>query len=75
MSLFDEAMKQAREAAEIEEKATTRFEWEQIGNKYKRASALLASIDPKSPDFLPAREKIEVFKQKSEAAFAKMRSF
>ena len=75
MSLFDEALKQAQEADEIERKATTRFEWEQIGNKYKRASALLASIDSNSPDYTAAQERIEAFKKKSDVAFEKMKSF
>jgi len=75
ISLYDEALKQAQEAAEIEKKATTRFEWEQIGNKYKRASALLASIDSTSPDFKAAQEKISEFKQKSESAYEKMEKF
>lgn len=75
LSLFDEAMKQAQEAAEIEKKATTRFEWEQIGNKYKRASALLASIDAQNPDYAAAQEKVGVFKQKSDEAFEKMKKF
>ena len=75
LSLFDEALKQAQEAAEIERKATTKFEWEQIGNKYKRASALLASIDQKSPDYAAAQEKIAVYKQKSDDAFEKMKNF
>ena len=75
LSLFDEAIKQAQEAAEIERKATTKFEWEQIGNKYKRASALLASIDEKSPDYPAAQERIAVYKQKSDDAFEKMKTF
>jgi len=75
LSLFDEALKQANEAAEMERKATTRFEWEQIGNKYKRASALLDSIDKASPDFAQAQERISLFKQKSETAYEKMKNF
>lgn len=75
LSLFEEALKQAQEAAEIERKATTRFEWEQIGNKYKRASALFASIDSKSPDYVAAQERIDIFKQKSDEAFEKMKKF
>jgi serine/threonine protein kinase len=75
LSLYNEALKQAQEAAEIEKKATTKFEWEQIGNKYKRASALLASIDSANPDFKAAQERIDEFKQKSESAFEKMRDF
>jgi len=75
LSLFEEALKQAQEAAEIERKATTKFEWEQIGNKYKRASALLASIDAKSPDYAGAQERIDVYKKKSDDAFAKMKNF
>lgn len=74
-SLFDEAIKQAQEAAEIEKKATTKFEWQEIGNKYKRASALLASIDAKSPNYAAAQDKIGVYKQKSEAAFEKVKNF
>ena len=75
LSLFDEALKQVQEAAEIERKATTKFEWQEIGNKYKRASALLASIDQKSPDYAAAQEKIAVYKQKSDDAFEKMKNF
>jgi serine/threonine protein kinase len=75
LSLYAEALKQAQEAAEIEKKATTKFEWEQIGNKYKRAAALLASIDSKSPDFTAAQPKIDEFRQKSESAYKKMQSF
>ncbi len=75
ISLYDEALKQAQEATEIEKKATTKFEWEEIGNKYKRASALLASIDSASPDFKAAQEKIDEFKQKSAIAYEKMEKF
>ena len=75
ISLFDEAIKQAQEAAEIERKATTKFEWEQIASKYKRASALLASIDKQSPDYAAAQERVTVFKQKSDEAFEKVKSF
>jgi len=75
LSLYDEALKQAQEAAEIEKKATTKFEWQEIGNKYKRASALLASIDSASPDFKAAQEKIDEFKQKSASAYEKMEKF
>jgi len=75
LSLYNEALKQAQEAAEIEKKATTRFEWEEIGNKYKRAYALLASIDSANPDFKAAQEKISEFKQKSDSAYEKMEKF
>jgi serine/threonine protein kinase len=75
LSLYGEAMKQVQEAAEIEKKANTKFEWEQIGNKYKRAAALLASIDKQSADYGAAQAKIDEYKQKSEVAFQKMQSF
>jgi serine/threonine protein kinase len=74
-SLYGEAMKQAQEAADIEKNATTRFEWEQIGNKYKRAAALLASIDSKSPEYDTAQPKIGEYREKSEQAYKKMQSF
>lgn len=72
-SVYDEAVKQAQEAAEIEKKATTKFEWEEIGNKYKRAFALMASIQQSSPEYARAQEKIGEYKQKSEFAYQKMR--
>ncbi|MBS1796093.1 MAG: protein kinase [Acidobacteria bacterium] len=71
-SLYAEALKQAQEAAELERRATTRFEWEQIANKYKRALALLATIDKSSPDYEPAQQKLDQFKQKSDLANQKL---
>lgn len=71
-SLFEEAEKQAAEAQKLEARATTKFDWEEIGNKYKRASALLASIDTASPDYSKAREKIDHYRQKAESAFEKI---
>lgn len=70
-SLYNEAIKQAQEAAQIERKATTKFEWEEVGNKYKRAFALLSSIDSTSPEYASAQERIDEYKRKSDYAFQK----
>lgn len=67
-SLYEEATKQAEEAAVKEKTATTKFEWEEIGNKYKRAYGLLASIEATSPDYAKAQAKIEEYKQKAAVA-------
>jgi serine/threonine protein kinase len=68
---YQEALAQAAEAAKIEKKATTRFEWEEIGNKYKRASTLLAAVHQSSPDYADAQSKINDYKQRSDDAFQK----
>lgn len=70
---YQEALSQAAEASKIEKKATTRFEWEEIGNKYKRASTLLASVHESSPDYVDAQAKIADYKQRSDSAFQKAR--
>ncbi|HEX8247770.1 MAG TPA: protein kinase [Pyrinomonadaceae bacterium] len=70
---YQEALAQAAEAAKIEKKATTKFEWEEIGNKYKRASTLLAALHESSPDYADAQSKIADYKQRSDNAFQKAR--
>lgn len=68
---YQEALAQAAEASKIEKKATTKFEWEEIGNKYKRASTLLAAVHQSSPDYADAQTKINDYKQRSDNAFQK----
>lgn len=67
-NLYEEAVRQAEEAQFKEKNATTKFEWEEIGNKYKRAYGLLASIEQSSPEYSRAQEKIEEYKQKAQIA-------
>ncbi|MEP6903915.1 MAG: serine/threonine-protein kinase [Actinomycetota bacterium] len=69
--LFEEAIKQAEEARVKEKSATTKFEWEEIGNKYKRAYGLLSTIDQSSSYYGKAQEKLSQFKQKADDAFQK----
>lgn len=71
VSAYQEALEQAGEAEKIEKKATTKFEWEEIGNKYKRAAMLLESINQDSPDYANALAKNAEFKKRSESAFVK----
>jgi serine/threonine protein kinase len=70
---YQEALAQASEASKIERKAMTKFEWEEIGNKYKRASTLLASVHESSADYTDAQAKIADYKQRSDNAFQKAR--
>jgi serine/threonine protein kinase len=67
--LFEEAENQATEAGEKEKRATTKADWDEIGNQYKRAYTLLSSIDEKSPEFARAVERMSWYQQKSETAF------
>jgi serine/threonine protein kinase len=71
ISLYDEALKQAEEAQKKEKTATTKFEWEEIANKYKRAFALLTTIDQASPNYGQAQAKIKEFQEKAELADAR----
>lgn len=70
---YQEALTQAAEAARMERRATTKFEWEEIGNKYKRAAALLASVHESNPDYGEAQAKVADYKQRSDSAFQKAR--
>lgn len=71
LDVYEEANKQADEAKGKEAKATTKFEWNEIGNQYKRAYLLLASLEESHPNYKDARELIENYKQQSENAFKK----
>ncbi len=67
-TIYDEAEKQVEEARTMEKTATTKFEWEEISNKYKRAYNLLVSIDSSNPNYEKAQIKITEYKQKAEFA-------
>ncbi len=69
--LYEEAVKQAEEAQIKEKSATTKFEWEEIGNKYKRAYSLLSTIDQSSSSYWKAQEKLSQYRQKADYAFQK----
>lgn len=71
LSLYNEALKQAEEAQAKERKASTKFEWEEIRNNYKRAYGLLGSIDQASPDYEKAQGKIAEYKEKAEYALTR----
>lgn len=68
---FEEAISQANEAIEKEPRATTKFEWEEIGNHYKRAATLLSSIQRSNPVYEEAQSKIAEYRTKSQNAFQK----
>lgn len=71
LSAFQEGEKQAEEAAAIEKKATTYFEWEEISNKYRRASQLMDTVDSENPDYEEARTKSADYQKRSAEAQAK----
>ncbi len=68
LNLYDEAIKQAEEAQIKEKTATTKFEWEEITNKYKRAFALLTTISESNPNYEQAQIKIKEFQEKANFA-------
>lgn len=68
---FEEAETQAYEAGTKQNRATTKYEWDEIGNKYKRAYQLMASIDPANPNYATAQERMSEYQRKSEFAFQK----
>jgi serine/threonine protein kinase len=68
---FQEALTQANEAQFKEKKATTKFEWEEIANQWKRAYTLLAAIDQSSPDYAEAQKRLAEYQQNSETALQK----
>ncbi|MBK8812943.1 MAG: serine/threonine protein kinase [Acidobacteria bacterium] len=68
VDVYNEALEQGREAQAKETVATTRFEWEEIANKYRRAYLLLSSVERDHPRFADAQPLIERFKQESERA-------
>lgn len=69
IGVFEEAITQAQEAEEKEEKAATKNEWREIGNQYQRAYTLLTAVEPTSDNYKAAQERIIIFKQNSEHAF------
>jgi serine/threonine-protein kinase len=68
---YNEAVEQAREALAKETGATTRFEWEEIANKYRRAYLLFGSVGGDHPKFDEAQRNIDHYKTQSERARAK----
>jgi serine/threonine protein kinase len=68
---FEEAEAQVEEAAEKEKHATTRSEWDEIGNQYKRAGMLMSAIGEASVEYGAAQSKMRDYRQKSEEAYQK----
>jgi hypothetical protein len=69
--LFEEATNQAEEALKKESTATTKFEWEEISNKYKRAYGLLTTIKESDTYYWRAQEKISYYQQRGDIAYQK----
>jgi serine/threonine protein kinase len=74
LDVYDEAVKQADEAKAKEAKAATKFDWNEIGNQYKRAYLLLTSLEQSHPKYKDAKKLIETYKKQSEIAYQKSNS-
>ncbi|HEY0427623.1 MAG TPA: serine/threonine-protein kinase [Pyrinomonadaceae bacterium] len=68
---YEEAENQANEAEEKEKRATTKNDWDEIGNQYKRAYSLMSAIDAASADYANAQDKMRDYQRKSEYAYQK----
>ncbi|MGC2237704.1 MAG: serine/threonine-protein kinase [Pyrinomonadaceae bacterium] len=68
---YEEAETQAYEAETKQNRATTKYEWDEIGNQYKRAYQLMASVDQTNPNYTSAQERMSEYQRKSEFAFQK----
>jgi serine/threonine protein kinase len=68
---FQEAEKQATEAGEKEKLATTKAEWDEIGNQYRRAHTIISEVEASGGDYITALERMNFYKQRSDAAFQK----
>lgn len=66
---YEEAETQAYEAETKQNRATTKYEWDEIGNQYKRAYQLMASVDQANPNYATAQERMSEYQRKSEYAF------
>jgi serine/threonine-protein kinase len=68
IDVFEEARKQADEAAAKEKTASTKFEWEEIANKYRRAYLLFSSVSESHPMYPEARKNVDHYRKESERA-------
>lgn len=71
ISALQEAQKQANEADIKGQSATTKADWEEVGNQWKRAYTLLASINETNSDYQEAQKRMPMYQQNSENAFKK----
>ncbi|MEM1391825.1 MAG: hypothetical protein AAGG00_00735 [Cyanobacteria bacterium P01_H01_bin.150] len=65
---FSEALTLANSAAQIEELATSKEDWNKVAGKWKAAMILMQTVPPENPNFIVAEQKIEEYQKKIKAA-------
>lgn len=67
-SAFSEGLTLANSAAQIEELASSKEDWNRVAGKWKAAMILMQTIPPESPNFIVAEQKIGEYNKKLNTA-------
>ncbi|MEM9926604.1 MAG: hypothetical protein AAF915_23100 [Cyanobacteria bacterium P01_D01_bin.50] len=67
-SSFTEALTLANSAAQMQELATSKEDWNTVVGKWKAALTLMQTVPPESPNYIVAERKIGQYKKKIDAA-------
>ena len=67
-SSFSEALTLANSAAQTEEFATTKEDWNKVAGKWKAAMILMQTVPPENANFIVAEQKIGEYQEKLNAA-------
>ncbi|MEO1431124.1 MAG: hypothetical protein AAFV71_19095 [Cyanobacteria bacterium J06633_8] len=65
---FSEALTLANSAAQTEDLATTKEDWNKVAGKWKAAMILMQTVSPESPNFIVAEQKIGQYQKRLNAA-------
>ena len=65
---FSEALTLANSAAQTEEMATSKEDWNKVAGKWKAAMILMQTVPPENPNFIVAEQKIGEYKKRIKAA-------
>ncbi|MCJ8283300.1 MAG: hypothetical protein MJK14_26775, partial [Rivularia sp. ALOHA_DT_140] len=65
---FSEGLTLANSAAQIEELASSKEDWNRVAGKWKAAMILMQTIPPESPNFIVAEQKIGEYNKKLNTA-------
>lgn len=75
VDVYQEALAQAGEALRKETNATTKFEWNEISNKYRRAYLLLSSVEKDHPKYAEAQKLVDFYRKESDRARSRSNEF
>ncbi|MEM7713054.1 MAG: hypothetical protein AAF349_05660 [Cyanobacteria bacterium P01_A01_bin.68] len=65
---FSEALTLANSAAQTEELATSKEDWNKVAGKWKAAMILMQTVPPENPNFIVAEQKIGEYQKRIKAA-------